>query len=268
MSQNQNQNQNQRKPDTIFVLLSGGIDSATCLFKAVADIKSGFYGDRARIKAISVHYGQRHEKELEHASMLCEHINGLYGTTVVHKVVELAQQPPSMLTDPDSEVPNASYDELPAGISPTYVPFRNGQMLSYAAAIAHADYGMAIYYGAHAEDAARWAYPDCTPEFNGAMANAIFIGTYQQVRLVTPLQWLTKREIIQLGMELDVPYQLTWSCYKGGTMHCGTCPTCRARAQGFHDAGYVDPTKYENPPTLKLTTATVQPPRQGEVSAR
>jgi len=226
----------------VFVLLSGGIDSSTCLSLAIDDVNHGRYGEGAEVRAISILYGQRHAKEIEAARNVAAEL------LVPWKAVQLAQQPPSMLTNPDAPVPNASYEQLPAGISPTYVPFRNGQLLSYAAAIAQADRGCAIYYGAHAEDAARWAYPDCTPEFNGAMANAIFIGTYQQVRLVTPLQWLAKADIINLGNALKTPYRLTWSCYRGEDLHCGTCPTCRARHRGFIDAGVTDPTRYQNEP--------------------
>lgn len=86
---------------------------------------------------------------------------------------------------------------------------------------------------------------DCTPEFIGAMASAIYIGTYHQVRLHAPLTWLTKAEVIRLGVQLNVPYELTWSCYEGGGKHCGVCPTCRARKQAFMDADVVDPTEYE-----------------------
>jgi 7-cyano-7-deazaguanine synthase len=148
-------------------------------------------------------------------------------------------------------------------VSPTYVPFRNGTMLAAIAAYAqqwvnkfldtlekdkaHFDSPedlAAIYYGAHSEDAANWAYPDCTPEFNGAMANAIYIGTYRQIRLVTPLQWLTKEEVVRLGTRLGVPWENTWSCYKGELHHCGVCPTCRSRRQAFTAAGVVDPTYY------------------------
>jgi 7-cyano-7-deazaguanine synthase len=110
----------------------------------------------------------------------------------------------------------------------------------------------ALYFGAHAEDARAWAYPDCTPEFIGAMANAIYIGSYQQLRLRTPLEWLTKADIIQLGDRLGVPWEQTWSCYAGGQSHCGTCPTCRARRQGFVRAGVYDPTMYSSAPAATL----------------
>lgn len=223
-----------------FVLLSGGIDSTTCLFIAHAQAE--------RVTAISINYGQRHVKELEHAAKSCDHLG------VTQHVIDLSSVVPrTMLTDTNVQIPNASYDELPKGVSPTYVPFRNGLMLaaiaSYAAGERVKDEGggeYAIYYGPHAEDSANWAYPDCTPEFNGAMANAIYVGTYHQIRLVTPLQYLGKADIIQCGDAYGVKWWYTWSCYAGGEIHCGTCPTCKARKAGFIAAEVFDPTEYES----------------------
>jgi 7-cyano-7-deazaguanine synthase len=102
-----------------------------------------------------------------------------------------------------------------------------------------------IYFGAHAEDAQNWAYPDCTPEFIGAMANAIFVGTYRAVRLISPIMFMTKAQIVAMGDKLNVPFDKTWSCYKGGEKHCGKCPTCYARKDAFAVAGVRDPTVYE-----------------------
>ncbi|KAH0533925.1 hypothetical protein GP486_008951 [Trichoglossum hirsutum] len=101
-----------------------------------------------------------------------------------------------------------------------------------------------IYFGAHSEDAAGWAYPDCTPEFIGAMANAIYIGSYRTIRLYTPLQWLMKKDIVELGFDLGVPFEDTWSCYKGEALQCGVCPTCRSRREAFEAIGEEDPTEY------------------------
>lgn len=218
------------------VLLSGGIDSATCLYIAVDAVGLG------RVMAVSIDYGQRHSRELNHAVDLC------HGLGVRHDFIELDKVVPrTMLTDAESKVPNVSYDQI-QGVSPAYVPFRNGLMLSAMASYAQQpewkDDQIDLYFGAHAEDAHNWAYPDCTPEFIGAMANAIYVGTSGRLRLITPLQWMVKREIITLGTELGVPYRMTWSCYKGGIKHCGTCPTCRARQHGFRAAHVLDPTEY------------------------
>lgn len=228
-----------------FVLLSGGIDSATCLYLA-HQAYPWLQGHPSRVTGISVFYGQRHAKEINAASALCRRLG------LEHVELDLSQiVPKTMLTDASRTIPTVSYDEI-KGVSPTYVPFRNGLLLSAATSFIAGRQGQdapkwrewALYFGAHAEDARNWAYPDCTPEFIGAMANAIYIGTYRQVRLHTPLEWLTKREIIKLGTEIGVPWETTWSCYAGGEIHCGICPTCRARRQGFIDAGVHDPTFY------------------------
>ncbi len=210
------------------VLLSGGIDSTTCLGIALKtnDV----------VEAIGINYGQRHIKELECAMDICAHYN-------VEQDIHTITVPDTMLTNPSVKVPDISYDEI-SGVSPTYVPFRNGQLLSKVAGIAQEREFDYIYFGAHAEDAHNWAYPDCTPEFIGAMANAIYIGTYHKVRLITPLMWKMKHEIITLGASLEVPYEMTWSCYKGEELHCGICPTCRSRKDAFRLAGISDPTQY------------------------
>jgi 7-cyano-7-deazaguanine synthase len=215
----------------VLVLHSGGLDSSVCLASAVAE-----YG-APNCKSISINYGQRHKKEMDYADALCNQLN------VERQVVVLPPIKGVMLTDETIEIPNISYDEI-TGISPTYVPFRNGLMLSNAASIAQHEGFDLLYYGAHSEDAKNWAYPDCTPEFNGAMANAIFIGTYQKTRLITPLQWMLKSEIVSLGTKLGLDFSLTWSCYAGEEHHCGTCPTCRARKIAFQQAGIIDPTVY------------------------
>lgn len=219
-----------------FVLLSGGVDSSTCLGIAINRHTPAW------TTAIGIDYGQRHKKELECALKQCE----TYGIDQV--VLNLGDQPKSMLTDPNAEVPNISYREI-VGVSPTYVHFRNGQMLSKIAAYASSKLGekdtATIYFGAHAEDAAGDAYPDCRLDFVGAMAAAIYIGTYHKVRLSAPLIELQKYQIVQWGAKLDVPYEHTWSCYKGEELHCGVCPTCRARKEAFMHAGVPDPTVYK-----------------------
>ena len=249
-----------KKYSRSYVLLSGGVDSATCLAIA-ADYHQKNGGE---VHAVSIDYGQRHLKETECAAKLCDR----YG--IKHKVLDVqgALGRKSMLTDATQEVPNISYDEI-TGISPTYVPFRNGFMLARLAAHAQ-EYVMRVdaelkkeyptmpaefrqevlkdlvllYIGTHAEDAKNWAYPDCTPEFIGPMAAAIYVGTYFSTKLLAPLLYMSKDDIIRKGSQLGVPYNITWSCYKGEEKHCGTCPTCRARKVAFDLAGEVDPTEY------------------------
>lgn len=245
-----------------FVLLSGGLDSTTALYLAAAE-----HGVE-NVEAIGIDYGQRHSRELRAAKEICEQLG------VNHTILQLGEQHDSMLTNEHVEIPSISYADI-QGISPTYVPFRNGQMLSRLAAYAHnwsmkdeeRNFGAGpefqvdrdanpsegvIYFGAHAEDALNWAYPDCTPEFVGAMANAIYIGTYKRIRLITPFLFSSKADIVRTGFALQdrhpqyfrVPYEKTWSCYKGGDVHCGVCPTCRARQQAFATAEEDDPTFY------------------------
>src|SRR5580700_4140 len=150
-----------------YVLLSGGIDSTTCLFLARKQYKD--------VEAISIYYRQRHKKEIEYAKLSCNTLS------VRHRVLDLSSIIPStMLTDPDTEIPSISYNDI-KGVSPTYVPFRNGLILSAAASTVvgelaslikqgvSKDEEWYIYFGSHAEDAQNWAYPDCTFEFVGAM---------------------------------------------------------------------------------------------------
>jgi len=216
------------------VLHSGGLDSSVALAMAVLEHGSD------KTVSIGVNYGQRHSIELDYAKRFCDALG------VERRVVQLPTIQNSILTDPNAPIPKMSYDEI-QGLSPAYVPFRNGLMLSNVAAIAQAENFGVIYYGAHAEDAFNWAYPDCTPEFNGAMANAIYTGTNNLVRLLTPFQWSKKDEIVFLGSRLSAPLELTWSCYEGGGedgKHCGECPTCIARKRAFEKAGIADPTDY------------------------
>jgi len=229
-----------------FVLLSGGIDSSTCAAFAKRDC------GRENVTAISIDYGQRHAKELEQAKKVCAYLS------IAHEVHPLIGIPKRGLTDHNAEIPNVNYSEL-QGVSPTYVPFRNGQLISRIAGIAadrvetwnkaHPE-SLAegrIYFGAHAEDAAGDAYPDCRLDFVGAMAAAVYIGTYHLVRLKAPLIEMYKDDIVTAGQKMGVPWHLTWSCYKGEPLHCGICPTCRARRDGFARAGVTDPTEYANP---------------------
>lgn len=237
-------------------LLSGGVDSTACLYHAYAA-----HPAYSNVVAVSVNYGQRHLKETDYAIKTC----GILG--ISHYMLQAPNIfPKSMLTDTGVAVPDISYSDI-EGVSPTYVPFRNGTMLSLITAFTEGliekhkravcesmgndiqpgeepECEADIYFGAHAEDAANWAYPDCTPEFIGAMANAIYIGSYRRIRLVTPLEWMNKTDIILHGQKLGVRWENTWSCYKGLEKQCGICPTCRSRREGFVHAHIADPTEY------------------------
>jgi 7-cyano-7-deazaguanine synthase len=217
------------------VLLSGGIDSTTCLAMAVAAAGSD------EVLALSASYGQKHSAELDHAGAVAAH----YG--VAHRVIDIPRlfaPATSTLIQGGTANPAVAYEELDERVSPAYVPFRNGVFLSMATAVAIEVGADSVYFGAHSEDASRWAYPDCTPEFIGSMASAMFIGSYMKVRLVSPLQWATKADVIRAGLALSVPYHLTMSCYNGVEPACGVCPTCRSRRNAFRANGIEDPVAY------------------------
>jgi 7-cyano-7-deazaguanine synthase len=232
-----------------YCLLSGGIDSTTALARAIHDpMRPREWGHTVR--AVSIDYGQRHVCEIDAARKIAEYYR------VDHEVLPLAL-PRTLLTDTSLEIPKVSYAEI-HGVSPSYVPFRNGSMLSAVTALiagrhldplregidSHYNSDVLIYWGAHAEDAANWAYPDCTPEFIGAMANAIYVGTYHKVRMVAPFASMMKHEIVSRAFYLGAPLEMTWSCYNGGEVHCGECATCLARKNAFRLAGVNDLTVY------------------------
>lgn len=216
-------------------VLSGGMDSAVVLGVAIQE-----YGVD-NVRAITFSYGQRHAVELECAGDIAEH----YG--IEHKVQSIELGEGGVLMRHDEEMPHATYEELHEafGPSPTYVPYRNGTFLSLAASHALEIGAEMIYAGMHAEDAHNWAYPDCTPEFIGAMQNAIYIGTYHKVRLMTPFSYITKAEIVRKGIALHTPFHLTHSCYEGTRPACGKCPTCIGRLEAFKQANESDPIEYE-----------------------
>jgi 7-cyano-7-deazaguanine synthase len=214
------------------VLLSGGLDSTTAL--AVASRKED------EILGVSFSYGQRHKAEIEAARRVADSFS------IAHVVLEVNLGKAGVLMEHDAEMPHMTYEEIEQsqGVSPTYVPYRNGTFLSHAASLAVARGIGTIYAGVHAEDARGWAYPDCTPEFIGAMQNAIYVGTYFKVRLIAPFQYKMKHEIIATGLRLGAPYHLTLSCYEGTSPACGRCPTCVSRLEAFRANGVSDPIEY------------------------
>lgn len=218
------------------VLLSGGVDSSTCL--AVAKEK---YGDN--VVALSLYYGQKHSKELEAAKNIASYYN------VKLIIMDLAQifvdSTCSLLNTSTEKIPTGTYaeqlKERPDDVVSTYVPFRNGLFLSTAASIALAHQCDVIYYGPHADDAAGNAYPDCSEAFNSAMAQAIFLGSGNKLKLEAPFVNKHKADIVAEGLRLGVPYELTWSCYCGENEPCGKCGTCLDRAAAFAANNVEDP---------------------------
>ena len=217
------------------VLMSGGLDSTVC-----AKIAVDSWG-ATNVRGLSISYGQRHTKEILAADLVAKALGIELVTIAMPPIYENAAV---ALTNKGIDMPKISYEDLD-GVSPVYVPFRNGLLLSYAAAEALMNEAELLYFGAHTEDGLNWAYPDCTPEFIGAMASAIYVGTYHKVRLVTPLQWKCKEGIVNTAFRINAPLELTWSCYEGRVKSCGKCPTCQSRIAAFKATGRKDPIDYE-----------------------
>lgn len=222
------------------VLSSGGVDSTTCVGLAVDRFGSD------NVSTLSVFYGQKHVKEIECADKIAAHYNVKHYAVDLSATMAFSNCP--LLGKSTEAIKHMSYADQIAengeGMVSTYVPFRNGLMLSAAAALAMSIYpedDVYIYLGAHADDAAGRAYADCSEEFTYAMNEAINIGTYGKVHLCAPLVNMTKAEVVKTGLDLDVPYELTWSCYEGGEKPCGTCGTCIDRAAAFEANGVEDP---------------------------
>lgn len=219
------------------VLCSGGVDSTTLLAMAVKQFGS------ANVVALSISYGQRHGREIEAAKAVAAH----YG--VEQRFLDLAaifaESDCSLLAHSTQTVPESSYAQQQAEAEgapvSTYVPFRNGLFLSSAASMALSLGCSAVYYGAHHDDWAGDAYPDCSQAFVDAMGAAIAEGTGGQLQLRAPFVQMTKADIVRTGLELGVPYELTWSCYEGGAAPCGKCATCIDRIAAFRANGTEDP---------------------------
>ena len=224
------------------VLSSGGVDSTTCLAIAVEK-----YGSD-NVVTLSVSYGQKHAKEMEAARKVAEFYHVEHLEIDLAKIFEYSDC--SLLVHSKEDIPKESYAEQLEKTNgtpvSTYVPFRNGLFLSTAASIALSKGCGIIYYGAHSDDAAGNAYPDCSSEFHNAISTAIYVGSGNQLKLRAPFVNLSKSEVVKLGLELGVPYNLTWSCYEGGEKPCGKCGTCIDRRNAFESNGVSDPAEYQN----------------------
>lgn len=213
---------------TVVALLSGGMDSATLVAHLMAQ------GERPA--ALSVNYGQRHGRELEAARDLCT----MWG--IEHLVAQVdAPLAGSALVDPDVDVPMGHYED--ATMRATVVPSRNLMFVAVGSAVAISRGAGAVALASHAGDHA--VYPDCRPEFFEAAQQAVALGNYNGPEVWAPFVGMRKEDIAARGAELGVPFGLTWSCYVGGRVHCGTCGTCTERREAFQLAGVDDPTTYQ-----------------------
>ncbi|MBD3726285.1 MAG: 7-cyano-7-deazaguanine synthase QueC [Moraxella osloensis] len=230
-------------PQNAVVLLSGGLDSVTCLYWAKANY--------ANVTAVSFNYGQRHNSELNAAKKIAA------TAQVNHRIIDidLAQLGGSALTDASLVVPDAKQTDFSDNqhndsIPITYVPARNTIFLSYALALAEVTQSNAIVIGVNAVDYS--GYPDCRPEYIEAFEKMANLATKAGVmgnhlHIATPLLHLSKAEIIKLGVSLGVDYALTVSCYRADSegRACGNCDSCYLRQQGFLQAEIDDPTIYQ-----------------------
>jgi 7-cyano-7-deazaguanine synthase len=225
----------------VVVLASGGMDSTAALYEA--------HTQHEVVGALSFNYGSKHnEREIPFAKWHCEQLK------IPHRIVALDFMPKlikSSLMKFGGTVPDGHYQA--DTMKQTVVPFRNGIMLAIAAGYAESVRAEGLVIAAHAGDHA--IYPDCREEFMVAMNAAIKEGTYAGVQLLRPFIHLTKTQIVTRGEELGVDFAKTWSCYKGGGAHCGTCGTCVERREAFILAKLPDPTVYASNAPL--------PPRPG-----
>ena len=212
------------------IVVSGGMDSVTLLYEKKDEIALG----------ISFDYGSNHNhNELPLAALHCQRLG------IEHVVVPLGfmhQYFKSSLLESGDSIPDGSYDE--ENMKSTVVPFRNGVMLAVAAGIAESNGLTKVLIANHGGD--HTIYPDCRPEFIAAMDAAVEPGTFARVRVVAPYTNISKADIARRGRALGIDYAETWSCYKGGHVHCGTCGTCVERKEALREAGIEDNTTYQS----------------------
>jgi 7-cyano-7-deazaguanine synthase len=216
------------------LIVSGGMDSATLAYRYKA---AGY-----KLHLVGFNYGQRHKKELDSLAAIAEDLNADF------QIVDLSHLKDDLagaaLTSDDVAVPDGHYTKETMRI--TVVPNRNAIMLSIATGIAVANGSDLVATGVHSGD--HFIYPDCRPDFIEAINKAFVIGTEghakEGFRVEAPFVHISKADIAKIGGELEVPFAKTWSCYKGGDIHCGRCGTCVERIEAFVLAGVTDPTEY------------------------
>ena len=231
----------EKQETKILVLLSGGIDSTTCLAMAVDKV------GKDNVETLTMSYGQKNIYEVECAKRIADYYNVNYVHMDISQIFKYSNCP--LLAQSTQEIQHISYEQQVENIGgygavSTYVPFRNGLMLSACACYAISKGCTEIHYGAHQDDASGGAYPDCTPEFVNAMNEAIYEGSGKTVKMIAPLINMKKSEVIKKGIELKAPYHMTQSCYEGGHEPCGVCGTCRKIIESFKKNNVKAPFNY------------------------
>lgn len=226
------------KKEKVVMILSGGLDSSTMLFML---FQSGF-----DVYPLSFRYGQKHmEKEIVCAGLM----TSILGLVERHRVIDIRDLgslfETSSLTSKEIDVPllEGIEGKTQSVLKSTVVPFRNAIFLSIGVGYAQSIHAHSVFYAAHASDFA--TYPDCRPNFINAFNKAVVVGTEDKdMRVLSPFVTTTKSEIVIMGNKMGVPFEATWSCYKGGSKHCGYCPSCLERKHAFALAKVKDPTEY------------------------
>lgn len=213
------------------LILSGGVDSTTLLYEL---IDQGY-----DVYPITFFYGQRHQKEVECAKRIVTEL-GIREKWIAYPITSLGKMGASALTDPKIAVPDGHYED--ANMKATVVPNRNMVLLSMAIAHCIAVDVDTVFYGAHSGDHA--IYPDCRFSFVDAMKDVAAVCHYTPINLEAPYLELSKGDIVERGLVLGVPYEKTWTCYKGLAMGCGTCGSCVERKEAFEINGEKDPLEY------------------------
>lgn len=220
----------------VCVLLSGGMDSVVVFYEALQAHEV--------VACVSFDYGAKHNAcEIPFARLHARRHNVMHQTISLDFINQLFK---SDLLKSGGAIPDGHYAEQ--SMKQTVVPFRNGIMLAIAAGYAESIGGKALVIAAHSGDHA--IYPDCREPFMQAMATAIGEGTYEKIQLLRPFIAIDKSAIARRGIQLGIDFSETWSCYKGGAIHCGVCGTCVERREAFILAGLPDPTLYQQTPPL------------------
>jgi 7-cyano-7-deazaguanine synthase len=216
-------------------IVSGGLDSVV--------LASYLKASGQQLHLLSIDYGQRHLKEIEFAQHAADALSSQHSVVDLRSIVNLISS--SALTG-DIEVPDGAYEE--ESMRQTVVPNRNMMMLSVASAVAISENADYVAIGVHGGD--HFIYPDCRPEFIRSCSDSTLLGmegvSERFKGIVAPFAEHDKAWIVTLGESLGVPWGDTWSCYRGGEIHCGRCGTCVERLEAFSQSGVEDPSRYQD----------------------